>query len=207
MLVITGKVKEVYLVSDAENGTTAAAAAMQQTQLSGPFMGLAGNTNKALVNVGRVIRGNQQLLNTDIIVSGFNSSNSTPCPNYIKQNDTLILLLNHEADRRYSIQANNILSMNLVNLDRVNALANDEALKRRPQIDDILCEAHYCAYGRCAVINEKLGQVSCQCPDVCQASYSPVCGSDNVTYTNECQLIREGCRLKRPLFVTREVAC
>lgn len=193
VLVITGRVKEIYLAGGGGDG--------EQTS-AGP--------NKALVTVGRVIKGNQQLLGTDIIVAGFNATNSTTCPNYVaKQNDTLILLLNHEAaaDRRYSLQANSILSMSLQNLDRVNGLAADEPIKRRPPIEDILCEAHYCAYGRCAVANEQLGQVSCRCPDICPANYSPVCGSNNVTYSNECQLIMEGCRQKRPLFVTRETSC
>lgn len=183
VLVITGRVKEVYMA--AENQTSA--------------------TNKALVTIGRVIKGNQQLIGTDILVSGFNSTSSTPCPNYVKHNDTFIWLLNHDADRRYSIQGNNMLSMNLANLDKINAIASDEPYKRRPPIEDILCEAHYCAYGRC-VANER-GQVSCQCPDICPLLPTPVCGSDNNTYTNECHLIKEGCRQQRPLFVTRESSC
>lgn len=201
VLVVVGRVKEVYNVAEA---TTSNAASTNTKESS--------NTNKALVNVGRVIKGNQQLVGSDIIVSGFNSSNSQPCPNYVKPNDTYILLLNLDgtggigADRKYTIQNNNILSLNLNNLDRINAVANDELLKRRGPIEDILCEAHYCAYGRC-VANEKSNQVSCQCPDSCPPLPSQVCGSDNTTYTNECFLIKEGCKRQRPLFVTKESAC
>ena len=189
VLVITGRVREVYPASGAD----------QVSSNSG------ANNNKALVSVGRVIRGNQQLVGSDIIVSGFNGTSSTPCPNYVKPNDTYIMLLNHENDRKYSIQGSNLLSMNLNNLDRVNAIAADEAYKRRAPIEDILCEAHYCAYGRCNVTER--GLPTCQCPSNCPPLPSPVCGSDNTTYTNECHLILEGCRRQRPLFAVKEAVC
>lgn len=205
ILVITGRVKEVYNV-----GESSAPNAIP------PPSGIennSNNNNKALVNIGRVIKGNQQLVGSDIIVGGFNSSSSQPCPNYVKPNDTYIMLLNLDAntagitsDRKYVIQNNNILSLNLNNLDRINAIASDELLKRRGPIEDILCEAHYCAYGRC-VANEKTNQVSCQCPDNCPPLPAQVCGSDNTTYLNECFLIKEGCKRQRVLFVTKESAC
>lgn len=193
-LVVVGRVREVY-----EAGTVAGGQQQQHQQ------------NKALVSVGRVIKGNQQLSGSDIVVTGFNSSSARPCPNYVKVNDTWILLLQPEGntdDKKYAIHNNNILSMNLDNLDRINALASDEPVKRRGSIEDILCEAHYCAYGRCVVLDEASAQVSCKCPESCSPlPQAPVCGSDNVTYTNECHLIKEGCRRQRPLFVTKEMSC
>lgn len=193
-LVVTGRVKEVYLAGEPQTNPAITSAVIGGSE-----------QNRALLSIGRVIKGNKQLVGSDIIVAGFNSSSSTPCPNYVKPNDTLILLLNHDGDRKYSIQGSNLLTMNLANLDRVNAIAADEPYKRRGPIEDILCEAHYCPYGRC-VASER-GQVSCHCPDTCQPLPAPVCGSDNTTYTNECHLIREGCRRQRPLFVTKESTC
>ena len=191
-LVITGRVKEVYMAAGENNNSTSS----------------SGEPNRALVNIGRVIKGNQQLVGSDILVGGFNSTSATPCPNYVKPNDTYIILLNQEqgADqRRYTIQQGNLLSLNLNNLDRVNAVAADEPFKRRGPIDDILCEAHYCPFGRCRA--DEKGRLTCHCPDSCPPLPSPVCGSDNTTYTNECHLIKEGCQRQRPLFVTKEAAC
>lgn len=208
-LVITGRVKEVYLAGEpAQTSSGPLAAVVRDQQVANSIGATGGNKaeNKALVTIIRVFKGNQQLVGSDIIISGFNSSNSTPCPNYVKPNDTWILLLNQLGERRYAIQDSNILSLNLNNLDRIDAISKNEPFRRRPPIEDILCEAHYCAYGRC-VANERTKQVSCQCPDTCPPLPVPVCGSDNTTYTNECHLIKEGCRRQRPLFVTKETAC
>lgn len=220
-LVVTARVKEVYLsgedvrTSNVTNITTTVILNGVATTSTQSFSSAGGasnigsdpRSNKALVNIIRVIKGNKQLDGADIIISGFNSSSSTPCPNFVKPNDTLILLLNQEGERRYSIQNSNLLSMNLNNLDRINAIAADEPYKRRGPIEDISCEAHYCPYGRCVVANERTGQLTCQCPDSCPPLPQPVCGSDNTTYTNECHLIKEGCNRRRPLFVTKESSC
>lgn len=198
-LVITAKVREVYLAAEQP-------AAAGPPISSGSAAAGGANDNKALVTVGRVIKGNQQLAGADLIISGFNSTSSQPCPNYVKPNDTLILLLNQEGERKYSIQGSNLLSMNLNNLERVNAIAADEPPRRRGPIEDILCEARYCPYGRC-VVSELTNQTSCACPDSCPDLPMPVCGSDNATYVNECHLIKEGCQRQRPLFVTKEASC
>lgn len=200
VLVITGRIKEVYLT--AENGQQLTVNVLDANTLSSLSN---ANSQRALVNIERIFKGNQDLLNTDIIVSGFNGTNANPCPNFIKPNDTWIMLLDLESDRKYSINGSNLLSPSLNNFDRLNAIISNESYKRRSQIDDILCEAHYCPYGRC-VANDR-GQLSCHCPETCGPLPSPVCGSDNTTYTNECYLIKEGCRRQRPLFVTKELPC
>lgn len=204
-LVIVGRVKEVYspftttfttkvsILSSTENSTTITTNQTESLSL------------KAVVNIIRVIKGNQQLEDDDIIVSGINSTASQPCPNYVKDNDTLILLLDFDQqDRSYKIHNGNLLAMNLNNLDKINAIATDEPFKRRGPIEDILCEAHYCPYGRCKIFDSG---VTCECPTNCEPKSSPVCGSDNATYSNECELIQEGCRRQRPMFVTKETAC
>lgn len=219
-LVITGRIREVYLTSSESN------LPMTISQLDAQTLATLSNahTQRALVTVNRVIKGDQSLVNGDIIVIGFNGTDSSPCPNFIKPNDTWIMLLDQEGDRKYSIQGQNLINLNLANLDKINSLVLDEPLKRRPTIEDILCEAHYCPFGRCKLQNEQeTGSLAsttttvshndeqhkliCHCPDSCSPSPNPICGSDNATYTNECHLIKEGCRRQRPLFITKQTAC
>lgn len=178
-LVIIAKIKEVYT---SLSSTLNSLLSSQQDATNNNNNQTVDQQLKALVNVARVFKGNQRLEGSNILVTGFNTTSSTSCPNYIKPNDTVILLLNSEAsDRSYAIQNGNLLSMSLNNLDKINAIVADEQFKRRSPIEDILCEAHYCPYGRCKV-SEQQNSVSCECPDICTMNYSPVCGSDNTTY-------------------------
>ncbi|XP_072039204.1 uncharacterized protein [Amphiura filiformis] len=45
------------------------------------------------------------------------------------------------------------------------------------------------------------------CPDVCPTNYSPVCGTDGQTYTNQCQLEVEACTNNRQLTVAHTGSC
>lgn len=206
-LTIVGRVKEVYsplvtssitkvtLINNDQNTTTTS------TEVD------EGPSLNAIVQIIRVIKGNQEFEDSEIVVTGFNSTSAKPCPNYVKPNDTLILLLELDSNSRsYKIHNGNMLSMNLNNLDKINALAADELQKRRGTIGDILCESHYCAYGRCKIA-ESGTSVSCDCPTTCEPIQNPVCSSNNVTYTNECELVRDGCRLKKPMFVVKAKSC
>lgn len=199
-LSIVGRIKEVYLSGD--NGQPLTVTQLDANTLSNLS---TANNQRALVNIERIFKGNKDLLNTDIIVTGFNGTNSTPCPNFIKPNDTWIMLLDNQGDRKYSINGNNLFNLNLSNLDRLNSIVMGEPYKRRPAIEDILCEAHYCPYGRCRA--KESGELECHCPDYCDLVSNPICGSDNTTYTNECHLIKEGCNRQKPLFVTKLSAC
>ena len=223
-LVAIGRVREVYLSGSEQPPVAGAPTSSGANNSAAAALGAEPHNNRALVTLQRVLKGKSELVNTDIVVTNFNASNPalTQCPNFVKPNDTLILLLTPEQEaRKYSIvQGGNLLSMNLNNLDKINALVSeDPALRRsRPPIEDILCEAHYCPFGRCRIVDQARNQVRCECPDSCpsellnfqqqqQQQQQPVCGSDNVTYATECHLVREGCRLKRPLFVTKESVC
>lgn len=46
----------------------------------------------------------------------------------------------------------------------------------------------------------------CECPD-CSEQYEPVCGSDGVTYDNECKLKRAACLKETDITVTERSSC
>jgi len=47
------------------------------------------------------------------------------------------------------------------------------------------CTKHICPYG--ATCSEKNGEAVCECPE-CPSDYDPVCGTNAVSYQNECRL-------------------
>eukprot|EP00118_Oscarella_pearsei_P003243 m.13540 g.13540 ORF g.13540 m.13540 type:complete len:271 (+) comp25014_c0_seq1:1719-2531(+) len=59
-------------------------------------------------------------------------------------------------------------------------------------------------YGECKVEN---GSATCECHDACFGLHSPLCGSDGVTYTNDCERRKAGCNQKKNITVTSQGNC
>nr|XP_033325096.1 agrin-like isoform X2 [Megalopta genalis] len=76
---------------------------------------------------------------------------------------------------------------------------------QRPVIEE-LCEKTYCSWGATCVVLES-GKPLCQCPTVCPLTSDPVCGSDNVTYTNYCHLRQTSCLKRKSTRVQHQGAC
>ncbi|CAH1798785.1 unnamed protein product [Owenia fusiformis] len=69
------------------------------------------------------------------------------------------------------------------------------------------CEDHTCPdKATCEITNK--GVARCNCDFECSDAMSPVCGSDGVTYSNECELQKEDCKIRpKRLYVIKETAC
>ncbi|XP_076277738.1 agrin-like isoform X5 [Lasioglossum baleicum] len=68
------------------------------------------------------------------------------------------------------------------------------------------CEKTYCSWGATCVVSES-GKPLCQCPTDCLPTPDPVCGSDNVTYTNYCHLGQTSCLMRKNTRVQHQGAC
>lgn len=68
------------------------------------------------------------------------------------------------------------------------------------------CEKTYCAWGATCVVSES-GKPLCLCPTNCPSNSAQVCGSDDVTYTNQCHLRQASCQRRKNTRVKHEGAC
>uniref|UniRef100_A0A8C3LAK7 Agrin n=1 Tax=Chrysolophus pictus TaxID=9089 RepID=A0A8C3LAK7_CHRPC len=62
-----------------------------------------------------------------------------------------------------------------------------------------------CTFGATCVVKNR--EPVCECQQVCQGRYDPVCGTDNRTYGNPCELNAMACVLKREIRVKHKGPC
>ena len=48
---------------------------------------------------------------------------------------------------------------------------------------------------------------TCKCPQICTADYRPVCGSDNVSYSNLCMMRVTSCKTKTLITKVKDGEC
>ena len=68
------------------------------------------------------------------------------------------------------------------------------------------CQEKICKYG--STCEDHIdGNPQCVCSFHCPSIHEPVCGSDNMVYTNDCTLKQESCRRQEQLFVVPMTVC
>ncbi|XP_054266356.1 agrin-like [Macrosteles quadrilineatus] len=66
------------------------------------------------------------------------------------------------------------------------------------------CSSHKCLHGAECV--EKGGLPVCECPQ-CSTEFSPICGSDGISYGNECKLRLQSCQHMRNISIVHSGLC
>ena len=67
------------------------------------------------------------------------------------------------------------------------------------------CDSAKCEFG--AICEMTSTGPECVCPDGCVPFESPVCGSDGMTYENECLLNVKSCTLQEEIYVVSQGTC
>ncbi|KAL3860973.1 hypothetical protein ACJMK2_007067, partial [Sinanodonta woodiana] len=70
----------------------------------------------------------------------------------------------------------------------------------------VVCEESMCKFGGTCYLGDD-GLFSCRCSFICDAIRSPVCGSDGITYGNECLLRVAACDRQIEITVTSQESC
>ncbi|GBN68552.1 Agrin, partial [Araneus ventricosus] len=66
------------------------------------------------------------------------------------------------------------------------------------------CHNYVCSFGAMCVLQN--GRPSCECP-TCPERFEPVCGSDGMSYTNECKMKREACEQRKEISIAYMGLC
>jgi len=69
------------------------------------------------------------------------------------------------------------------------------------------CGQEICQFGAQCLTDPKTSSTGCFCKEMCPMIYAPVCGMDEVTYPNECELRSVECQQHRAIGVKDSGAC
>ncbi|GBN88389.1 hypothetical protein AVEN_33671-1 [Araneus ventricosus] len=65
----------------------------------------------------------------------------------------------------------------------------------------------YCSFGALCLVDQITQQAYCRCEERCPDIFAPVCGSDSVTYSSDCQLQMASCSQQRRIYIHHQGQC
>ncbi|XP_067659553.1 agrin-like isoform X7 [Haliotis asinina] len=190
-VVISGTVKEIMPDANGKN--------MYKSEVEIKRVFKGDNVVNAHVNFEDPVTHRKMLM-----IKGF--GDESICDSEVRKFDTRIFLLDDGANGDLKLNSS-IVRISLRNLEHMDALVKDIPYKKPDLPKKSPCETNFCAFGAKCMVNSTSGTHYCKCDTSCDDIFAPVCGTDKVTYINECHLNRESCRTKRRIKVKVQGQC
>ncbi|KPM03099.1 Agrin-like protein 2 [Sarcoptes scabiei] len=175
----------------------------------------------ANVFVRRVLYGPRSLQQNRIQVTGFNPPRSRNdddhrdrdhndwCYPNTKIGDSWIFVLQPINFPEVFRLNSSLIKITSTNLDKFDSIIADKPYGFQPNFPELPCEKKYCP-NNANCINDQYSPegARCECITSCKsAKYDPVCGSDDQTYNNECELRMQSCLASKNIFVQNPNSC
>ncbi|XP_023932250.1 agrin-like isoform X3 [Lingula anatina] len=128
------------------------------------------------------------------------------CESMVHKYDTRIFLLSENGHGKLKLNSS-VMRITLNNIDHADAVVKDMPFVPKPPPPQEPCEKLYCAFGAQCLVNATTNEPYCKCIEHCSSVHAPVCGSDGVTYSSECQMRRLSCVTQRRIVQKLRGAC
>lgn len=152
----------------------------------------------------RLVTSNKLKLNNDMLhVEGF--GNDHICNSNVNVNDTKLFFLS--CDGKTTKLESGIFPVTMETLQITEAIVKNRSyvppnVRKTPP-----CENKFCPFGGECYVNTTSGEPYCKCITKCDKVFSPVCGSNMVSYSNECHMLRASCLHKKRITVLYNQPC
>uniref|UniRef100_A0A5S6QAB5 Agrin n=1 Tax=Trichuris muris TaxID=70415 RepID=A0A5S6QAB5_TRIMR len=163
---------------------------------------------RAVVRVRRLWKGEWALPkhrpHMDIVVERFGDQRF--CPGHIAVKDTKIFFLRKMGVLTFRLNWT-VAPINLETIEALDSMKIGVRNYAAKKIDKIGCEKVRCDFKATCQVNEAGNLPECVCRFQCENITKPVCGTDHITYPNECELYSAQCAKQQKVSVLYRQAC